>query len=83
MVGQNSEHDLNYLKVRSTIGKLSIKEGTSKSHHGTFDEEDVKNMKAKVAWEGRSSFYVNPMVYRYIALYLPSTEEMCKLVLPA
>lgn len=52
-------------QVKTLIGKLSNKEGTSKAHHGTFDEDDEKQMKHKVKWESREPFHVIPMVYRY------------------
>lgn len=47
------------------IGKLSKKEGTSKAHHGTFDEDDTNHMRKKVNWDDREPFYVIPMFYRY------------------
>ncbi|KAG9441552.1 hypothetical protein H6P81_017406 [Aristolochia fimbriata] len=53
-----------FIKVRSMIGKLSKKEGTSKAHHGTFDEDDVKIMRSKVKWEDRDQFYIIPMIHR-------------------
>ncbi|XP_009591814.1 transketolase, chloroplastic-like [Nicotiana tomentosiformis] len=53
-----------FIRVKTRIGKLSKKEGTSKAHHGTFDEDDVKQMKQKVKWDDREPFYVIPMVYR-------------------
>nr|XP_009786436.1 PREDICTED: transketolase, chloroplastic-like [Nicotiana sylvestris]XP_016468084.1 PREDICTED: transketolase, chloroplastic-like isoform X1 [Nicotiana tabacum]XP_016468085.1 PREDICTED: transketolase, chloroplastic-like isoform X2 [Nicotiana tabacum] len=53
-----------FIRVKTRIGKLSKKEGTSKAHHGTFDEDDVKQMKQKVKWDDREPFHVIPMVYR-------------------
>jgi transketolase len=50
--------------VKTLIGRLSRKEGTSKAHHGTFEEDDVKQMKQKVKWDSREPFHVIPMVYR-------------------
>lgn len=50
--------------MKTLIGKLSKKEGTSKAHHGTFDEDDEKQMKQKVKWDDRDSFHVIPMIYR-------------------
>ncbi|PHT96995.1 hypothetical protein BC332_34079 [Capsicum chinense] len=56
-----------FIRVKTTIGKLSRKEGTSKAHHGTFDDDDdVKLMKQKVKWDDREPFQVIPMVYRQI-----------------
>lgn len=53
------------MQVKSRIGKLSKKEGTSKAHHGTFDEDDVKQMKQRVKWEDYEPFHVIQMIYRY------------------
>lgn len=53
-----------FIQVKTRIGKLSKKEGTSKAHHGVFDEEDEKQMKQRVKWEGRDRFHVIPMIYR-------------------
>ncbi|KAG5631233.1 hypothetical protein H5410_002950 [Solanum commersonii] len=50
--------------LKTIIGKLSKKEGSSKAHHGTFDDDDVKQMKQKVKWNDREPFHVIPMVYR-------------------
>jgi len=50
--------------VKTIIGKLSKKEGTSKVHHGTFDDDDVKQMRQRVKWDDREPFHVIPMVYR-------------------
>ncbi|XP_075499136.1 transketolase, chloroplastic-like [Primulina tabacum] len=53
-----------FIQVKTRIGKLSKKEGTSKAHHGVFDEEDEKQMKQKIKWEDRDRFHVIPMTYR-------------------
>ncbi|KAK9168755.1 hypothetical protein Syun_000895 [Stephania yunnanensis] len=50
-----------FIKVKTLIGKLSVKEGTSKAHHGTFDDADVKQMRQKIKWEDRKPFHVLPM----------------------
>ncbi|XP_068645318.1 transketolase, chloroplastic-like [Aristolochia californica] len=60
----NEKERPTFIKVRSMIGKLSKKEGTSKAHHGTFDEDDVKMMRSKVKWEDRDPFHVIPMIHR-------------------
>ncbi|KAH7424237.1 hypothetical protein KP509_12G096400 [Ceratopteris richardii] len=52
------------IRVKSKIGKLSKKEGTSKAHHGTFDDEDVKGMRDAAGWNNRDPFYVSPLVYK-------------------
>lgn len=51
--------------MKTLIGKLSEKEGTSKAHHGTFDEEDIKKMRREVNWSDREPFHVIPMLYRF------------------
>lgn len=56
--------------MKTLIGKLSGKEGTSKAHHGTFDEDDTKKMRQKVNWSDRGPFHVLPMVYRFGLLNL-------------
>ncbi|XP_073008384.1 transketolase, chloroplastic-like [Typha latifolia] len=53
-----------FIKVKSLIGRLSAKEGTSRAHHGTFEGDDVKRMREKVKWEDREAFHIIPMVYR-------------------
>lgn len=53
-----------FIKVKTLIGRLSKKEGTSKAHHGTFDNEDVEQMRRRVNWEDRDPFHVIPMAYR-------------------
>jgi transketolase len=52
-----------FIQVKSRIGRESVKEDTAKAHHGTFDEEDVKQMHKKLHWENREPFYVIPQVY--------------------
>lgn len=51
--------------MKTLIGKLSAKEGTSKAHHGTFGEDEVKKMRERVNWGDREPFHVIPMVYRF------------------
>ncbi|KAF3776847.1 Transketolase-1 [Nymphaea thermarum] len=51
------------IRVKTRIGKLSEKEGTSKAHHGTFDPADVRKMRRKVQWDDRAPFHVMPLVY--------------------
>ncbi|KAJ8529044.1 hypothetical protein K7X08_035879 [Anisodus acutangulus] len=55
-----------FIRVKTTIGKLSKNDETSKAHHGTFDDDDVKKMKQKVKWDDREPFHVIPMVYSTI-----------------
>lgn len=65
-------------QVKTLIGKLSSKEGTSKAHHGTFDEEDVRKMRRKVNWSHREPFHVIPTVYRYACFVVaecPTSEQ--------
>ncbi|KAJ7191439.1 hypothetical protein O6H91_Y523600 [Diphasiastrum complanatum] len=50
--------------VKSRIGRPSKKEGTSKSHHGTFDDDDLQHIKDDLHWVDRDPFYVIPMVYQ-------------------
>lgn len=56
--------------MKTLIGKLSAKEGTSKAHHGAFDEDEVKKMRERVNWVDRDQFHVIPMVYRLKKLKL-------------
>ncbi|KAK6156354.1 hypothetical protein DH2020_010602 [Rehmannia glutinosa] len=65
-----------FIRVKTRIGKLSKKEGTSKAHHGIFDEDDEKQMKQKVKWDGREPFYVIPMVYREMQVQADNGEEL-------
>lgn len=56
------------------IGKLSEKEGTSRAHHGMFDEDDMTNMKEKVNWvREEQPFHVIPTVYRFVCLQQKSS----------
>ncbi|XP_022879243.1 transketolase, chloroplastic-like [Olea europaea var. sylvestris] len=65
-----------FIRVKTLIGKLSKKEGTSKAHHGTFDEDDEKQMKQKVKWDDRDSFHVIPMIYREMQVQAERGEEL-------
>ncbi|XP_071934888.1 transketolase, chloroplastic-like isoform X1 [Coffea arabica] len=65
-----------FIRVKTTIGKLSKKEGTSKAHHGTFDEDDVKQMKQKVKWENQQPFHVIPMIYREMQIQADQGEKL-------
>lgn len=58
------KYKIHGFQVKTRIGKLSKKEGTSKAHHGIFDEDDEMQMKQKVNWKGQEPFYVIPMLYR-------------------
>lgn len=53
-----------FIRVKSCIGRLSKKEGTSKAHHGTFEDEDVKHMRDATGWGSREPFYISPLVYK-------------------
>ncbi|KAK7848568.1 transketolase-1 [Quercus suber] len=64
------------LPVKTLIGKLSGKEGTSKAHHGTFDEDDTKKMRQKVNWSDRGPFHVLPMVYREMQIQTDHGERL-------
>ncbi|KAL0002819.1 hypothetical protein SO802_016600 [Lithocarpus litseifolius] len=65
-----------FIRVKTLIGKLSGKEGTSKAHHGTFDEDDVKKMRQKVNWSDRGPFHVLPMVYREMQIQADHGERL-------
>nr|GMD27527.1 transketolase, chloroplastic-like [Ipomoea batatas] len=66
-----------FIRVKTCIGKLSKKEGTSKAHHGTFEEDDVKQMKQKLRWDDdRGPFHVIPMVYREMKLQAEQGETL-------
>ncbi|KAL3649703.1 hypothetical protein CASFOL_006106 [Castilleja foliolosa] len=65
-----------FIRVKTLIGKLSKKEGTSKAHHGVFDEDDEKQMKQKVKWDGREPFHVIPMVYREMQIQADRGKEL-------
>ncbi|KAL5981852.1 hypothetical protein ACLOJK_015919 [Asimina triloba] len=67
-----------FIRVKTLIGRLSRKEGTAKAHHGTFDDDDVKEIKAKVKWEDREPFHVIPMVYREMQLQTELGERLEK-----
>lgn len=53
-----------FFQVKTLIGKLSEKEGTSKAHHGTFNEEDVQKMRERINWGDREPFHIISMVQR-------------------
>nr|POF09204.1 transketolase, chloroplastic [Quercus suber] len=65
-----------FIRVKTLIGKLSGKEGTSKAHHGTFDEDDTKKMRQKVNWSDRGPFHVLPMVYREMQIQTDHGERL-------
>ncbi|XP_059628324.1 transketolase, chloroplastic-like [Cornus florida] len=67
-----------FIRVKSLIGKLSKKEGTSKAHHGTFDEDDAKEMRQKVKWTDGEPFHVIPMVYREMQVQAYNGERLEK-----
>jgi transketolase len=54
--------------VKSCIGRSSKNQGTSKAHHGTFDEDDVRRMREAARWDDRDPFHVIPMVYKSVFL---------------
>ncbi|KAI3987286.1 hypothetical protein MKX01_003036 [Papaver californicum] len=63
-----------FIRVKTMIGKLSKKEGTSKAHHGMFEDDAVKEMKEKVKWEDRKPFHVVPSVYREMRIQIEYGE---------
>ncbi|KAL3520727.1 hypothetical protein ACH5RR_018876 [Cinchona calisaya] len=65
-----------FIRVKTTIGKLSKKEGTSKAHHGTFDEDDIKQMRQKVKWDGYQPFHVVPLIYREMQIQADQGENL-------
>ncbi|XP_050209272.1 transketolase, chloroplastic-like [Mercurialis annua] len=65
-----------FIRVKTLIGRLSKNEGTSKAHHGTFDEDDEKEMKQKVAWNIRKPFHVIPMVYKEMQIKTEQNEKL-------
>ncbi|KAJ4838141.1 hypothetical protein Tsubulata_035228 [Turnera subulata] len=65
-----------FIRVKTLIGRLSEKEGTSKAHHGTFDEADVRKMREKVKWNNREPFNVIPMVYREMQIQANHGETL-------
>ncbi|KAI5575281.1 hypothetical protein BDE02_10G200600 [Populus trichocarpa] len=67
-----------FIRVKTLIGRLSRKEGTSKAHHGTFEEDDVKQMRQKVKWDSREPFHVIPMVYREMQVQTDHGEKLEK-----
>ncbi|KAF8403084.1 hypothetical protein HHK36_011178 [Tetracentron sinense] len=67
-----------FIKVRTLIGKLSRKEGTSKAHHGVFEEDDVKQMRQKVKWGDREPFHVIPTIYREMQIQTEHGERLEK-----
>ncbi|OVA18045.1 Transketolase [Macleaya cordata] len=68
----------NFIRVKTLIGKLSRKEGTSRAHHGAFDDDDLKEMKQKVKWENREPFHVVPTVYREMQIQTEYGEALEK-----
>ncbi|KAK1260185.1 hypothetical protein QJS04_geneDACA002098 [Acorus gramineus] len=67
---------INVENVKTLIGKLSRKEGTSKAHHGTFDEDDYQSIRDKVKWNDREPFHVIPLVYREFGYKAEQTENL-------
>ncbi|PKI74585.1 hypothetical protein CRG98_004912 [Punica granatum] len=67
-----------FIKVKTLIGKLSGKEGTSKAHHGTFNEEDVKKMRERINWGCREPFHVIPMLHREMQEQIDNGERLEK-----
>ncbi|KAA8539299.1 hypothetical protein F0562_025991 [Nyssa sinensis] len=65
-----------FIRVKTCIGKLSKKEGTSEAHHGTFDEDDVKKMRQNVQWTDREPFHVIPMIYREMQIQADHGEQL-------
>ncbi|CAK9136099.1 unnamed protein product [Ilex paraguariensis] len=65
-----------FIRVKTCIGKLSTKEGTSKAHHGTFDEDDAKQMRQKINWNDREPFHVIPMVYEEMQVQADHGETL-------
>ncbi|KAK1382486.1 Transketolase, chloroplastic [Heracleum sosnowskyi] len=63
-----------FIRVKTVIGKLSKKEGTSKAHHGTFDEDDTRHMRGEVCWDDREPFHVIPMLYKEMQVKAESGE---------
>ncbi|KAM7463527.1 hypothetical protein LguiA_031648 [Lonicera macranthoides] len=65
-----------FIRVKTLIGRLSKKEGTSKAHHGTFDEDDVIKMREKVKWGDREPFYVIPMIREEMQVHADHGERL-------
>uniref|UniRef100_A0A7N0SWJ4 transketolase n=2 Tax=Kalanchoe fedtschenkoi TaxID=63787 RepID=A0A7N0SWJ4_KALFE len=63
-----------FIRVKTLIGKLSQKEGTSRAHHGVFDDDDLKKMRGKVNWSEREPFHVIPMIYREMQMQAEEGE---------
>lgn len=64
------------IRVKTLIGKLSRKEGTSKAHHGTFEDDEVKEMRQKVRWSDHDPFHVIPLVYRELQIQADNGERL-------
>ncbi|OAY45862.1 transketolase, chloroplastic [Manihot esculenta] len=65
-----------FIRVKTLIGRLSKKEGTFKSHHGTFGEDDLEEMKRKLKWENQEPFHVIPMVYREMQIQSDQGQKL-------
>ncbi|KAF2295709.1 hypothetical protein GH714_033678 [Hevea brasiliensis] len=72
-----------FIRVCALEDHIFQKGGTSKAHHGTFDEDDVKEMKQKLVWDHREPFHVIPVVYslssrlpRLLCASLPSGRNI-------
>ncbi|KAI3917091.1 hypothetical protein MKX01_003540 [Papaver californicum] len=72
----NETENPSFIRVKTIIGKLSKKEGTSKAHHGTFEDDEVKEMRQKVKWEDRKPFHVVPSVYREMGIQTEYGEAL-------
>ncbi|XP_048231810.1 transketolase, chloroplastic isoform X2 [Ricinus communis] len=72
----NETNKPTFIRVKTLIGRLSKKEGTSKAHHGTFDEDDTKEMKQKVKWNNQDPFHVIPMVYSEMQTQTCHSEKL-------
>ncbi|KAF9598043.1 hypothetical protein IFM89_023820 [Coptis chinensis] len=78
LCAHNETEKPTFIKVKTLIGKLSVKEGTSDAHHGTFKEDDANKMRQKVKWEDREPFHVFPMVYREMQIHTQDGERLEK-----
>ncbi|KAH9703821.1 transketolase [Citrus sinensis] len=78
MAAANETKKPTFIRVKTLVGKLSAKEGTSKAHHGAFDENEVKKMREKVNWVDRDQFHVIPMVYREMQIQTDHGERLEK-----
>ncbi|KAJ7970504.1 transketolase, chloroplastic-like [Quillaja saponaria] len=74
----NEKEKPTFIRVKTLIGRLSGKEGTSKAHHGIFDEDDVKKMRQKVNWNDREAFHVICLVYREMKIQTDYGERLEK-----